>query len=238
MIPSQIISLARSQTWVTTDIVSATQSYDFLNILLEDFWKDITDNNIGLGINTRQYTLTSGTATYTLASPIAASTVLTSTRGIEQLYKIGIKYKSTDTNYTTCKLIYLDGQLNLPDFYANQQPASVPSATQNDNTITIYPTPTDTIPLWLEIIWPKKHFTLSSSTEDVESAILIPSQRHYVLIEWLKYWFWGNMWVNFEDRRQQAKAYYESEKDRCINQMADRMQESSEQFIPDLSYLS
>ena len=237
MIPSQILSTARSQTWVTTDIVSATQSYDFLNILLEDFWKDITDNNIWLGINTWQYNLVSGTKDYVLPTPVAASTVLTSTRWYEQLYKIGIKYKSTDTNYTTCKLIYLDGQLNLPDYYALQQPASIPSATINDNTLTIYPTPTESVTLWLEIIWPKKHFTLSASTEDVESAILIPSQWHYVLIEGLKYRFWGNMGVNFEDRRQQAKAYYESEKNRCINQMDDRAQESSEAFVPDLTYL-
>jgi len=238
MKPSDLITIARNQSWATIDVVTAAQSYQYLNIVLEDFWKDITDNNIWLWINTWTYNLTANTATYTLATATPAATLLLSTFWIEQLYKIWVKYNSWDTYYTPVSLIYPEWQLKQPDYYAASQNKAVPTATQNDNTITLYPTPTTTVTNWLQIIWPKKHFDLSSSTEDVEWCILIPAQWHYVLIEGLKYWFYGNMWVNFDDRKYQTKQFYEAEKLRCINQMMDKLQESSQLFIPDLTYRS
>jgi len=145
MIPSALITIARNQSWATIDVVTAAQSYQYLNIVLEDFWKDITDNNIWLWINTWTYNLTANTATYTLATPVAASTLLTSTFWIEQLYKIWVKYNSWDTYYTPVSLIYPEWQLKQPDYYAASQNKAVPTATQNDNTITLYPTPTTTV---------------------------------------------------------------------------------------------
>lgn len=238
MIPSQIISLARKQSWCTTDIVTSVDAYEFLNIILEDFWKDITDNNVGLGIFTWQYNLVANQDVYNLPLPIANTTVLTSTWGIEQLYKIWVKYATWDTYYTPVSLIYMDWQLKLPDTYIVTQQKAIPTATINSDTISLYPMPTVDITDWLEIIWPKKHFPLSSTTEDVASAMLIPTQWHYILIEGLKYWFYGNMGSNFDDKKLQSFQFYTAEKLKAINQMSDRMQESSQAFVPDLSYWS
>ena len=237
MIPSEIISAARKQTWVTTDMVSQPEAYTFLNFLLNDYWKDITDNNTGLGLNTWTYGLTAGIPTYTLPLPVANTTLLTSTFGIYQLTKIWVKLSSQDTDYTPVSLQYIEWYLNLPDYYSKAVSKSLPSCIADNTSITLFPTPPETVANWLQFIWPKSHFPLSMTTEDVEWVILIPSQRHYVLIEWLKYRFWGNLWVNFEDRRIQAKNFYESEKLRTLWQMQDRMQQSSESFVPDLSFL-
>lgn len=41
MKPSEIIALARRQTWCTLDIVTEEEAYKFLNFVIEDFWADI-----------------------------------------------------------------------------------------------------------------------------------------------------------------------------------------------------
>ena len=41
MKPSEIIALARRQTWCTLDIVTEDEAYKFLNFVIEDFWADI-----------------------------------------------------------------------------------------------------------------------------------------------------------------------------------------------------
>ena len=41
MKPSEIIKLARRQTWCTEDIVTEDEAYKFLNFVIEDFWADI-----------------------------------------------------------------------------------------------------------------------------------------------------------------------------------------------------
>ena len=242
MKPSEIIQMARNQTGTWVGLVTQPQAYDYLNIILADFWKDITDNNTGLGLNTWNYDLTANTNAYVLPDATANTTLLTSVFGIYQLTKIGIRYSSSDTNYTPASLIYVEGMLNLPEYYAKYTPSN-PLAIATDTTITIFPTPTSTITNGLQLVWPKMHFPLGTTgnpvtTEDSEDCILIPAVYHYVLVEGLKYRMYGHRGTDFETLRQNAKSVYESEKDRVSNQMMDRMQESSQAFMPDLSYLS
>jgi len=74
-------------------------------------------------------------------------------------------------------------------------------------------------------------------TEDVAGCILIPAQRHSVIVEGLKMWFYGKRGVDFNGIMMNQKQYYENEKNRAINQLMNRNQESSEAFTPDLSSL-
>ena len=48
---------------------------------------------------------------------------------------------------------------------------------------------------------------------------------------------YGARGQDFDQAKTQQKAYYESEKNRAINQLLDRMLESSESFLPDLTAL-
>ena len=73
---------------------------------------------------------------------------------------------------------------------------------------------------------------------DKEEFIWIPKRWHYVLVEWLKYWMYGNMWVNFETARANSRSFYDSEKYKALQNIVDRGQEADTAYIPDLNFLN
>lgn len=74
---------------------------------------------------------------------------------------------------------------------------------------------------------------------DSEENIWIPKRWHYILVEWLKYWMYGNMWVNFETARANSRAFYDNEKYKALQNIVDRWQEADTPYDnePDLDYL-
>ena len=234
MIPSRIIALARRQSWCTTDIVTEAESFEFLTIILNDFRDDITLSTPGYWLTTWDYNLVADTDEYTLAIPAADTTVAASTFWISKVTKIWVKPNWNETKYKPYDLEYIEGMRNLPDFYSNIWD----SALIYDTSIRLFPTPTTAVTDWLRVIGYKSHFDLSASTEDIAWAMLIPAKRHYVLIEGLKFWMYGNMGVNFDSARMNVKSFYESEKLKAIQQLTDRTQdapESEDLFIWDFN---
>lgn len=77
-----------------------------------------------------------------------------------------------------------------------------------------------------------------ASIYDKEENIFIPKRWHYVLVEWLKYWMYWNMWVNFETARANSRAFYDNEKMKALQNIMDRWQESDEPYYPDLYFLN
>ena len=73
---------------------------------------------------------------------------------------------------------------------------------------------------------------------DKEENIFIPKRWHYILVEWLKYRMYGNMWVNFETARSNSRNFYDSEKMKALQNIVDRWQESDEPYYPDLNFLN
>ena len=73
---------------------------------------------------------------------------------------------------------------------------------------------------------------------DSEENIFIPKRWHYVIVEWLKYRMYWNMWVNFEWARANSRAFYDSEKMKALQNIIDRGQESDEPYYPDLNFLN
>ena len=73
---------------------------------------------------------------------------------------------------------------------------------------------------------------------DKEENIFIPKRWHYILVEWLKYRMYGNMWVNFETARTNSRNFYESEKMKALQNIVDRGQESDEPYFPELNFLN
>ena len=73
---------------------------------------------------------------------------------------------------------------------------------------------------------------------DKEENIFIPKRWHYILVEWLKYRMYGNMWVNFEGARTNSRNFYDSEKMKALQNIVDRWQESDEPYYPDLNFLN
>ena len=76
------------------------------------------------------------------------------------------------------------------------------------------------------------------SWEDTEENIWIPKRWHYILVEWLKYRMYGNMWVNFETARTNSRAFYDSEKNKAIQNIVDRWQLADTAYFPDLNFLN
>lgn len=238
MIPSEIINDARLESSATIDIVTQTQAFTLLNKIETDFWRDMSNDSTGDKMTLFNIDLVAGQSTYTLPQSIPASTLLTTTFGINQVVKAGIKLNSLDKYYTPVAVKYVEWFLNMNDFYATQTPMSWPIAylIWTDN-IVIFPTPTISMTAGLQLMWPKATVAKSESTEDVEWMILVPADCHNILIEWLKWKFWARMGVNFKDTALQQKQYYESEKLRVINQWSNKNILADSSFIPDLSFL-
>lgn len=73
---------------------------------------------------------------------------------------------------------------------------------------------------------------------DREENIFIPKRRHYILVEWLKYWMYGNMWVNFETARANSRSFYDNEKYKALQNIVDRWQEADTAYFPNLNFLN
>jgi hypothetical protein len=68
---------------------------------------------------------------------------------------------------------------------------------------------------------------------DTEDAIWIPRRWHYILVEGLKYWMYGNMGVNFETPRANSRAFYDSEKMKALQNIMDRGQKADTGYYPE-----
>lgn len=73
---------------------------------------------------------------------------------------------------------------------------------------------------------------------DSEENIWIDKRWHYIIVEWLKYWMYGNMWVNFETARNNCRAFYDSEKLKAIQNIVDRWQLADTAYFPNLNFLN
>lgn len=65
MKPSEIIKLARRQTWCTEDIVTSKEAIDFLNFAIEDFGADIRATDSWYGFTILNIDVTAWVPTYT-----------------------------------------------------------------------------------------------------------------------------------------------------------------------------
>jgi hypothetical protein len=98
-------------------------------------------------------------------------------------------------------------------------------------------------------VWDKLYDDATSSIEsmdilsvyvfdDKEENIFIPSRWHYIIVEWLKYRMYGNMWVNFETARNNSRTFYDTEKIKAIQNIVDRWQLADTAYFPDLNFLN
>ena len=97
--------------------------------------------------------------------------------------------------------------------------------------------------VWEYIYWePDDDFDkrpiVNTISDDKEDNIFIPKRWHYILVEWMKYRMYGNMWVNFETARNNCRAFYDSEKNKALQNIMDRWQEADEPYYPDLNFLN
>ena len=89
---------------------------------------------------------------------------------------------------------------------------------------------------WITLAWAISAYDVEIT--DKEENIFIDKRWHYIIVEWLKYRMYGNMWVNFETARNNCRAFYDNEKNKAIQNIVDRWQLADTAYFPDLNFLN
>ena len=293
MKPSEIISLARRQTWCTEDIVTTDEAYKFLNFIIEDFWADIRNSDSWYWYDVLQIPVVWGQVQYTFTeTPWIMSEKF-------PMHKIQAAWiKKPDWKWRDLPVHFVDKvDLNrltefkepLACFITRTELNLIPAPKEStmleiwwfdynpllqDNiwTITVnsnnYTRSPDNDAKWTpypyawesegsiiytnslepttwnayeDFQWATLAWTIDAydvEITDKEENIFIDKRWHYIIVEWLKYWMYGNMWVNFETARNNSRAFYDSEKNKAIQNIVDRWQLADTAYFPDLNFLN
>ncbi len=294
MKPSEIIELARRQTWCTEDIVTTEEAYKFLNFIIEDFWADIRNSDSWYWYDILQIPVVWGQVQYTFTeTPWIMSEKF-------PMHKIqAVRIKKPDWKWRDLPVHFVDKvdlnrltelkeplacfitrtEINLipapkestimeirwfdynpliqpniwtitvnnhdytrsPDNDAEWTP--YPYAWERHNWQIIYtnslePTTWNAYDdfQWTTLAWAISAYDVEIT--DKEENIFIDKRWHYIIVEWLKYRMYGNMWVNFETARNNSRAFYDSEKIKAIQNIVDRWQLADTAYFPDLNFLN
>ncbi len=294
MKPSEIISLARRQTWCTEDIVTTDEAYKFLNFIIEDFWADIRNSDSWYWYDILQIPVVWGQIQYTFTETPWIMSKKFPMHKIQAAWikKPDWKWRDLPVHFvdkvdlnrltelkeplacfitrTELKLIpapkestimeiwWFDYNPELQDNiwyikvdwneYVSSKDDYVahtahPYAWKYEDTI-IYTTnqfPTSWLAYVSYVSGSASAGSVSSyrvEVTDKEENIFIDKRWHYVIVEWLKYWMYGNMWVNFETARNNCRAFYDSEKNKAIQNIVDRGQLADTAYFPNLNFLN
>lgn len=294
MKPSEIIKLARRQTWCTEDIVTPEEAYKFLNFIIEDFWADIRNSDSWYWYDILQIPVVWGQVQYTFTeTPWIMSEKF-------PMHKIqAVRIKKPDWKWRDLPVHFVDKvdlnrltelkeplacfitrtELNLIpapkestimeirwfDYNPLIQPniwtitvnshnytrspdndaewASYPYAWERNNWQIIYtnslePTTWNAYEdfQWTTLAWAISDYDVEIT--DKEENIFIDKRWHYIIVEWLKYRMYGNMWVNFETARNNSRNFYDNEKMKAIQNIVDRWQLADTAYFPDLNFLN
>jgi hypothetical protein len=294
MKPSEIIKLARRQTWCTEDIVTTEEAYKFLNFIIEDFWADIRNSDSWYWYDVLQIPVVWGQVQYTFTeTPWIMSEKF-------PMHKIqAVRIKKPDWKWRDLPVHFVDKvdlnrltelkeplacfitrtELNLIpapkestimeirwfDYNPLIQPniwtitvnnhdytrspdndaewTQYPYAWERNNWQIIYtnslqPTTWNAYEdfQWTTLAWAISSYDVEIT--DKEENIFIDKRWHYIIVEWLKYRMYGNMWVNFETARNNCRAFYDNEKIKAIQNIVDRWQLADTAYFPDLNFLN
>jgi len=226
MKPSEIISLARRQTWCTEDIVTNAEAYRFLNFVIEDFGADIRNSDSWYWFDIENVDVTAWQSTYTFTN---TEWDLSHSFPIHKIQAVFIKNK--DNKWVDLPVHFVD-KVNPNEWESLKEPLAC-FITRTE--LNLIPTPKENTQMQ---IWGFNYNPMLTTTDDLESDIFIPARWHYILVEWMKYRMYGNMWVNFETARTNSRAFYDSEKIKAIQNIMDRWQLADTAYFPDLNYLN
>ena len=294
MKPSEIIKLARRQTWCTEDIVTPEEAYKFLNFIIEDFWADIRNSDSWYWYDVLQIPVVWGQVQYTFTeTPWIMSEKF-------PMHKIqAVRIKKPDWKWRDLPVHFVDKvdlnrltelkeplacfitrtELNLipapkestimeirwfdynpliqpniwtitvnshdytrsPDNDAEWTP--YPYAWERNNWQIIYTNSLEPATWnayedfqWTTLAWAISAYDVEIT--DKEENIFIDKRWHYIIVEWLKYRMYGNMWVNFETARNNCRNFYDNEKMKAIQNIVDRWQLADTAYFPDLNFLN
>lgn len=296
MKPSEIISLARRQSWCTEDIVKQEEAYRFLNFVIEDFGADVRSSESGFWFDVVPLDVYANQPIYTFDEDYWEYSNIFPISKIQSIWLLDQK-----TNKWRDIPVHFVDKMNPNDFESKSD-TMVAFVTRSD--ITLVPTPKESTNMmiwgwnynyefevipWIQVSlneyrratysdltgktypyawdnWPVGTVYTSSATPsswatiytynwgtdtytsawtldkyipnvlDKEEYIWIPRRWHYILVEGMKYWMYGNMWSNFDDKRIQSRQFYDSEKNKALQNIMDRGQKADTSYPPESNY--
>lgn len=300
MKPSEIISLARRQTWCTTDIVTEVEAYHFLNFIIEDFWAEIRASDSWHWFDYLTINVQAGQPSYPFTKdnwyPMDENDgEFYNNFPIWKLEKVW--YRLKNGKWRDLDIRFVD-KIDVNDFPDQWEP-EICFITNNYINLVPLPKEATIMQLWgynyntelqpdlwkitvgwhdykrdrnndvawatYPFAWTHWNTTIFTDNEkptswtaystyswtsawsitwydvtvfDKEDNIFIPKRWHYVIVEGMKYWMYGNMGVNFETARSNCRAFYDSEKNKALQNIMDRWQESDEPYYPFLNFLN
>ena len=230
MKPSEIIKLARRQTWCTEDIVTKEEAYHFLNFVIEDFGADIRTSDSGYWFDVVNAELNVGESLDIDAETWVISNKFPLSK-IQSVWMLDNK-----TNKWRDLPVHFVDKMNPNDFESNWEPRV---CFITNTTLNLVPQQKETtnLMIWGFVYNPNLWYNEELGTrDDDEEDIFIPKRWHYILIEGMKYWLYGNMWSNFEAQRTASRQFYDSEKDKAIQGITDRWQLADMTSYPEENY--
>ena len=147
---------------------------------------------------------------------------------------ISVKYKSDDLEYKKLRSETLSNLEYDLSWYELNQPSNDPFYIISDNSVFIYPTPTESVTNWIIFYWIADPLDLTlTSTED---NIKIPLEYHDLLPLWMQQYYYRSR--NMINEKNDAKIEYQNEKQRMLSDLTDRIITPLESVMPNLYHLS
>ena len=228
MIPSSIISLARTLTHTDSAQIPDATALTFLNIIYDDLTSAIArEVNQDYFFHTWYADLIAGSNTYSL--PARDSTHV----GLLALIGISVRYDSR-ADYTPLRQMRPGSVQGDLDTYRRLQPACDPFFVVADPYVMIYPDPQESVIAGLKIYGIRRADPLA--LDSTEGSIMVPSEYHHIFALGIRRYILSSR--GQEDEALLAERSYTAEKQKMLTQLAERDLASTTSVMPDISFLS
>jgi len=177
MTPSEIVQYARTLSGCRVDEIPDADLYRYLNVEYRKLRQDVAGIDKNYKLRTLTTNLVTGVSSYALSLPVQAPWVVAT--GQIKIDTLHIKYYNSITY--PVRAIYRDWD-NLdrsPEWYAVNQSTANPFYIITDNSVQIFPTPTDTVIAGLIMTANQRPYDLTSTM--TEADILIEREYHDVI---------------------------------------------------------
>lgn len=155
--------------------------------------------------------------------------------GINKILSVGAKYLTTDTEYAKINAFWTGSLWNTEDYLWANQPRTAPFYTVKDNSVFIYPYPTETVEDGLRVHASVNLMDLLSG--GAETSVKIPRNFHFVIGLGMKRYINNTRSLDWTGISQNGDKDYELGKQRLIEYLKNRTLTPIEQDTPTLTNL-
>lgn len=197
-----------AQVWATNALIFANITYHELeecirNDIAEDYFYDYFTTSLVSWQN--EYVFAEQSATLV---------------GINKIVSVGVKYSANDTEYKTIYPFSMGSFSNTDEYLQANQSSSTPIYTVKDNSIFIYPSPTENVTNGLRVHASVNLIDLLSW--GAESTVKFPRNFHFVIGLWMKRYINNYRSLDGTGISQNGDKDYELGKQRLIEYLKNR----------------